>query len=419
MSTSQRPYKVALNGYGRIGRCVLRALYERGAKAGFQVVAVNDLADLASIEYLTRFDSTHGRFPGEVRSEGECLHINGDNLQVLRSATPEGIDWASLGVDLVLECSGAYNSRADGQRFLDAGAPRVLFSQPMASEADIDATIVYGVNQQCLTGRETLVSNASCTTNCGVPLLKLLNEAVGLEYASITTIHSAMNDQPVIDAYHHEDLRRTRSAFQSVIPVSTGLARGIERLLPELAGRIQAKAVRVPTVNVYASITTIHSAMNDQPVIDAYHHEDLRRTRSAFQSVIPVSTGLARGIERLLPELAGRIQAKAVRVPTVNVSCLDITLQTARDTDASEINRVLREAAQSGPLKGLVAYTELPHASCDFNHDPHSAIVDGSQTRVSGPRLVNLLAWFDNEWGFANRMLDVAQHYLDVSSHTL
>ncbi|MEN0107129.1 MAG: erythrose-4-phosphate dehydrogenase [Pseudomonas sp.] len=343
---SQRPYKVALNGYGRIGRCVLRALYERGAKAGFQVVAINDLADLASIEYLTRFDSTHGRFPGEVRIEGEHLHINGDNLQVLRSATPEGIDWAALGIDLVLECSGAYNSRADGQRFIDAGAPRVLFSQPMASEADIDATIVYGVNQQCLSGRETLVSNASCTTNCGVPLLKLLNEAVGLEYASITTIHSAMNDQPVIDAYHHEDLRRTRSAFQSVIPVSTGLARGIERLLPELAGRIQAKAVRVPTVNV---------------------------------------------------------------------SCLDITLQTARDTDASEINRVLREAAQSGPLQGLLAYTELPHASCDFNHDPHSAIVDGSQTRVSGPRLVNLLAWFDNEWGFANRMLDVAQHYLDIS----
>jgi D-erythrose 4-phosphate dehydrogenase len=346
---SQRPYKVALNGYGRIGRCVLRALYERGAKAGFQVVAVNDLADLASIEYLTRFDSTHGRFPGEVRIEGEYLHINGDNLQVLRSATPEGVDWAALGVDLVLECSGAYNSRADGQRFLDAGAPRVLFSQPMASEADIDATIVYGVNQQNLSGRETLVSNASCTTNCGVPLLKLLNEAVGLEYASITTIHSAMNDQPVIDAYHHEDLRRTRSAFQSVIPVSTGLARGIERLLPELAGRIQAKAVRVPTVNV---------------------------------------------------------------------SCLDITLQTARDTDATQINRVLRQAAESGPLKGLLAYTELPHASCDFNHDPHSAIVDGSQTRVSGPRLVNLLAWFDNEWGFANRMLDVAQHYLDVSAST-
>ncbi|MEB0094465.1 erythrose-4-phosphate dehydrogenase [Pseudomonas sp. CCI1.2] len=343
-----RLYKVALNGYGRIGRCVLRALCERGAKAGFQVVAINDLADMASLEYLTRFDSTHGRFPGEVRVEGDRLHINDHRIKVLRSAIPEGIDWAGLGVDLVLECSGAFHTRADGQRFLDAGAPRVLFSQPMASEADVDATIVYGINQQKLTGNELLVSAASCTTNCSVPLLRLLDEALGLEYITITTIHSAMNDQPVIDAYHHEDLRRTRSAFQSIIPVSTGLARGIERLLPELAGRIQAKAVRVPTVNV---------------------------------------------------------------------SCLDITMQVARDTDATEINRILREAATSGPLKGLVAYTELPHASCDFNHDPHSAIVDASQTRVSGPRLVNLLAWFDNEWGFANRMLDVADHYLSAVHH--
>ncbi len=341
-----RPYKVALNGYGRIGRCVLRALFERGAAAGFEIVALNDLADMASLEYLTRFDSTHGRFPGEIRIEGDCLHINGDCAKVFRSATPEGIDWAALGVDLVLECSGVYNTRADGQRFLDAGAPAVLFSQPMASDADVDDTIVYGVNQHSLTGEERLVSNASCTTNCGVPLLRLLDQALGLEYVSITTIHSAMNDQPVIDAYHHEDLRRTRSAFQSVIPVSTGLAKGIERLLPELAGRIQAKAVRVPTLNV---------------------------------------------------------------------SCLDITLTTARDTDAAEVNRILREAATSGPLKGLLAYTELPHASCDFNHDPHSAIVDASQTRVSGPRLVNLLAWFDNEWGFANRMIDVAEHYLHVT----
>ena len=341
-----RPYKVALNGYGRIGRCVLRALFERGAAAGFEIVALNDLADMASLEYLTRFDSTHGRFPGEIRIEGDCLHINGDCVKVFRSATPEGIDWAALGIDLVLECSGVYNTRADGQRFLDAGAPGVLFSQPMASDADVDATIVYGVNQHSLTGEERLVSNASCTTNCGVPLLRLLDQALGLEYVSITTIHSAMNDQPVIDAYHHEDLRRTRSAFQSVIPVSTGLAKGIERLLPELAGRIQAKAVRVPTLNV---------------------------------------------------------------------SCLDITLTTARDTDAAEVNRLLREAATSGPLKGLLAYTELPHASCDFNHDPHSAIVDASQTRVSGPRLVNLLAWFDNEWGFANRMIDVAEHYLHIT----
>ncbi|WP_278349588.1 erythrose-4-phosphate dehydrogenase [Stutzerimonas kunmingensis] len=344
-----RPYRVALNGYGRIGRCVLRAFYERGAAFDFQFVALNDLADMASLEYLTRFDSTHGRFPGEVSVDGDCLHLNGHCVKVLRESTPEAIDWRALDVDLVLECSGAYTSRADGERFLAAGVPRVLFSQPMASAADVDATVVMGINQQQLTGSERLVSNASCTTNCGVPLLKLLNDAVGIEYASITTIHSAMNDQPVIDAYHHEDLRRTRSAFQSVIPVSTGLARGIERLLPELSGRIQAKAVRVPTVNV---------------------------------------------------------------------SCLDITLQTACDTDARTINRVLREAAEGGPLQGLLAYTELPHASCDFNHDPHSAIVDGSLTRAAGPRLVNLLAWFDNEWGFANRMLDVTDHYLRVANRT-
>ncbi len=342
-----RPYKVALNGYGRIGRCVLRALFERGAKAGFEIVAINDLADMASIEYLTRFDSTHGRFPGEVRVEGDCLHINGDCVKVLRSATPRrhrlGVPGRRSGARMLRRLPHPRRRPA----FLAAGAPRVLFSQPMASEVDVDATIVYGVNQDCLTGEELLVSNASCTTNCGVPLLRLLDQAIGLEYVSITTIHSAMNDQPVIDAYHHEDLRRTRSAFQSVIPVSTGLARGIERLLPELAGRIQAKAVRVPTVNV---------------------------------------------------------------------SCLDITMQTVSDTDATEVNRILREAATSGPLKGLLAYTELPHASCDFNHDPHSAIVDASQTRVSGPRLVNILAWFDNEWGFANRMLDVAEHYLQTAS---
>lgn len=220
--------------------CPARAV-RAGAKAGFEIVALNDLADQASTEYLTRFDSTHGRFPGEVKVDGDCLHINGDCVKVMRSATPEGIDWAATDIDLVLECSGAYHTRADGQRFLDAGAPRVLFSQPMASEADVDATVVYGVNQACLTGSERLVSNASCTTNCGVPLLRVLDQAFGIEYVQITTIHSAMNDQPVIDAYHHEDLRRTRSAFQSVIPVSTGLARGIERLLPELAGRIQPK----------------------------------------------------------------------------------------------------------------------------------------------------------------------------------
>jgi len=338
---NRAPFRIALNGYGRIGRCVLRALHERG-DAELQIVALNDLADRESIEYLTRFDSTHGRFPGEVRLDGDCLRVAGQEIQVLRQAEPEGIDWQGLGIDLLLECSGQYTTREQGLRFVHAGVPRVLFSQPMASEQAVDATLVYGVNHAQLPSAARLVSNASCTTNCGVPLLKLLNEQLGLEQVSITTLHSAMNDQPVIDAYHHSDLRRTRSAFQSIIPVSTGLARGIERLLPELAGRIQAKAVRVPTVNV---------------------------------------------------------------------SALDITLLCARDTSADEVNQLLREAAQ-GPLAGLLDYTELPHASCDFNHDPHSAIVDGSQTRVSGPRLVNLLVWFDNEWGFANRMLDVAGYWL-------
>jgi D-erythrose 4-phosphate dehydrogenase len=343
---ASRPYRVALNGYGRIGRCVLRAWHERSPSPNFQIVALNDLADPASIEYLTRFDSTHGRFPGKVVATHDSLEVNGDRLQVLRESEPEAIDWRALDVDLVMECSGVYATRASAERFLCAGVERVLFSQPMASEMDVDATIVHGVNQGSLTGRERLVSAASCTTNCSVPLLQLLHDRIGLEYVSITTIHSAMNDQPVIDAFH-----------------------------------------------------------------DA----DLRRTRSAFQSMIPVATGLARGIERLLPELSGRIQAKAIRVPTVNVSCLDITLQMAADVTAEAINRMLREASEQGPLQGLLAYTELPHASCDFNHDPHSAIVDGSQTRVSGPRLVNLLAWFDNEWGFANRMLDVADHFLGVA----
>lgn len=339
-----RPYRLALNGYGRIGRCVLRALHERGGER-LEIVLINDPADLASIEYLTRFDSTHGRFPGQVSLAGNELVLDGRPVPVRGESTPEAIDWAAYAIDLVLECSGAYHNRADGQRFLTAGVPRVLFSQPMNSEADVDATVVYGVNHQTLRGDERLLSNASCTTNCGVPLLALLHDRIGLEQVSITTLHSAMNDQPVIDAYHHTDLRRTRSAFQSMIPVSTGLARGIERLLPELAGRVQTKAIRVPTVNV---------------------------------------------------------------------SCLDITVQTRRDTSTTEINQLLREAASAGPLSTLLAYTELPHASCDFNHDPHSAIVDGSQTRVSGPRLVNLLAWFDNEWGFANRMLDVAEHLLHL-----
>ena len=340
-------YRVALNGYGRIGRCVLRALYERGYDTSFSIVAINDIADQASIEYLTRFDSTHGRFPGQVRLEDDCLHLNGDCVKVLRHAEPEQVDWSAIAPDLLLECSGAYTSREQAERFLAAGVPRILFSHPMNTAADADATVVYGINHDELDGSQRIVSNASCTTNCGVPVLKLLDDAFGIEQVVITTIHSAMNDQPVIDAYHREDLRRTRSAFQSVIPVSTGLARGIERLLPQLAGKVQAKAMRVPTVNV---------------------------------------------------------------------SCLDITVLCATDITVDRVNSLFARAAQQGALKGLLDYTEFPHASCDFNHDPHSAIIDASQTSVSGSRLLNLVAWFDNEWGFANRMLDVAEHFLTTSN---
>lgn len=346
---SSRPFRIALNGYGRIGRCVLRALQERKLPSNLQIVAINDLADLASIEYLTRFDSTHGRFPAEVTTAGDNLIIDGHCIQVLRQAAPEDIDWQALNLDLLLECSGQYTNREQAMRFINAGVPRLLLSQPMASAEDVDATIIYGFNQQQLTGQELLISNASCTTNCGVPVLHLLNQAFAIEQAFITTIHSAMNDQPVIDAYHHPDLRRTRSAFQSIIPVSTGLARGIERLLPELTGRITAKAVRVPTVNV---------------------------------------------------------------------SCLDITLQVQKQVDKTAVNQVLQQAAGQAPLQGLLGFTELPHASCDFNHDQHSAIFDASLTQVSGGHFVNLVAWFDNEWGFANRMLDVAEHFLYKAANT-
>jgi len=339
--------RLAINGYGRIGRCVLRALVESG-RDDLQIVAINEpAADLASLAYLTRFDSTHGRFPVGVTEFEHGLSIGGRPLRVSHGRAAAEVDWAGLELDLLLDCSGSYSTRAGADAYLAAGVPRVLVSHPLAAAAEADATIVYGINQQSLSGRERIVSNASCTTNCIVPVLSVLDAAFGIE-----------------------------AGF----------------------------------------ISTLHSVMNDQPLIDAYHDVDLRRTRSAMQSMIPVSTGLARGIGRLLPQLDGRIQAKAVRVPTLNVSAMDTVLTLARATTAGEVNAILR-AATEGPLAGLLAYTELPHASCDFNHDPHSGVVDGSLTRVGGDgRLVSLLAWFDNEWGFANRMLDVARHWLALSA---
>ena len=337
-----RPQRIAINGYGRIGRCYLRALHEAGMAQQFRVVAINEPADLASIAYLTRFDSTHGRFPGRIETRDGRLLIDGEAIAVSHADTPEAVDWAAQDIDLVVECSGQYGSRSDLERFLRAGCPRLLLSQPGNSAEDVDATIVHGINDASLRSDARLVSNASCTTNAAVPVLALLHRELGLE-------------------------------------------------------------------NVL--LTTLHSAMNDQPLIDGYHHTDLRRTRSAMQSIIPVSTGLARGVERLLPELAGKVQAKAIRVPTHNVSAIDMVLQLAGDTDATQINHLLRAAAE-GAWHGLLAWSDDPHASIDFNHDPHSAIVDGGQTRMIGPRLLNLMVWFDNEWGFANRMADVTRRWL-------
>ena len=334
--------RIAINGFGRIGRCLLRALQESPLRERIRVVAINEPADLDSIAYLTRFDSNHGRFPGTVETNDGKLVVDGRPIAVSHATTPEGVDWAVQGVDIVMECSGQYSARADFERFLAAGCPRVIVSHPAGSAGDVDATIVHGINQRTLTGGERIVSCGSCTTNAIVPVLALLNRAFGVEQASMTTLHSVMNDQPLVDGYHHADLRRTRSAMQSMIPVSTGLARGVERLLPELAGRIQAKAIRVPVANV---------------------------------------------------------------------SAIDLAVTLGRDADAEELNSRLCAAAD-GELKGLLACSWDPHASIDFNHSPQSAIVDAGLTRVAGKRLADLLVWFDNEWGFANRMLDVANCWL-------
>lgn len=345
MPADTSPLRLAINGYGRIGRCFLRALRESPAGERLQVVAINEPADLDSMAYLTRYDSTHGRFPGPVaRGEGTLI-LGETTVAVSHACTPEAVDWRALGIDLLVECSGQYSHRDQLQAFIDAGCPRLLLSHPGHSAADVEATVVYGINHQQLTGRERLVSAASCTTNAVVPVLELLDQHLGIDQVLLTTLHSVMNDQPLIDGYHHDDLRRTRSAMQSIIPVSTGLARGVERLLPQLAGRVEAKAIRVPTLNV---------------------------------------------------------------------SAIDLVLTLKQDVSAAALNRLLSEAA-AGPLKQRLAYSEEAHASIDFNHDAHSAIVDGSQTRTSGPRLANLLLWFDNEWGFANRMVEVADHWLSIT----
>jgi len=333
-------FRIAINGYGRIGQSVLRAIYEGGWQSQFEVVALNELSDIATVAYLTRYDTTHGRFPLPITQDGNHLLIADDRIQVLNESDPARLPWTDLGIDLVLECSGAFSNRAMAMQHIQSGAKRLLFSQP--AEADVDATIVYGYNHEQLKPAHKIVSAASCTTNCIIPVLDLLDRAFGIENGVTTTIHSAMNDQPVIDSYHRTDLRLTRSALQSIIPVDTGLDRGIDRLLPHLAGRFQC----------------LH-----------------------------------------------------VRVPTINVSLMDMSINLRRDTSVAEVNELFRNASE-GALQGLLGYTEEPHASVDFNRDAHSGVVDGTQTRVSGGRLLKLMCWFDNEWAYANRMLDVAGYWL-------
>ncbi len=338
-------HRIAINGYGRIGQSVLRALYTNQQQRNLEVVAINELSDLETLTYLTRYDTTHGRFPGTVGNDGQHLLVNGDPIRALNETRPEKLPWAQLDVDLVLECTGSYTDRGTAERHLASGAQRLLFSQP--ADADIDATIVYGFNSEQLVPGCRIVSSASCTTNCVVPVLDLLDKRLGIE---------------------------------------SGVS------------------------------TTIHSAMNDQPVIDSYHQTDLRLTRSALQSMVPVETGLSQGIARFLPHLDGRLECLHLRVPTINVSLMDLSLNVRQSTDPQSVNAIFREAA-TGPLTGLLGYTEEPHASIDFNTDPRSAIIDGTQTRVSAGRLVKLMAWFDNEWSYANRMLDVASAWLDLEEN--
>lgn len=332
MALPGHPIRCAINGYGRIGRSILRALYEY-RRWPIEIVAINDLALPETIAHLTRFDSTHGRFRLPVELNATGLHVADDRIQLLRNEAPPRRLWAELAVDVVLECTGRIKSRAGARVHLDAGAGKVLISNP--ADSLVDATVVFGVNHHELTGNEEILSNASCTSNCILPVIVALDRAFGIVCGNITTIHSAMNDQPVIDCCH----------------------------------------------------------------------QDLRLCRAAGPSMVPVDTRLAMGIERILPRLEGCFQTTAIRVPTQNVTAMDLNVRLQRNPSVDRINRVLEETAQ-GRMAGIMDYCDLPLASVDFNHDPHSSIVDGTQTRVSGHDLAKLLVWCDNEWGFANRMLD-------------
>ncbi len=324
--------RVAINGYGRIGRNVLRAHYESGKKHDLQIVAINDLGDPKTNAHLTQFDTAHGRFSGTVAVEGDAMVVNGDRIRVLANRDPAQLPWGELGVDVVLECTGFFTSKERASAHLKGGAKKVVISAPGGK--DVDATVVFGVNHGVLKASDTVISNASCTTNCLAPLVKPLHDAIGLVSGLMTTVHAYTNDQVLTDVYH----------------------------------------------------------------------EDLRRARAAAHNMIPTKTGAAAAVGLVLPELDGRLDGYAIRVPTINVSIVDLSFIAARDTTVDEVNAIMKSASE-GALKGILGYNTAPLVSSDFNHDARSSVFDATLTKVAG-RLVKVASWYDNEWGFSNRMLD-------------
>jgi glyceraldehyde 3-phosphate dehydrogenase len=333
--------RVAINGYGRIGRNILRAHYEGGKNHDIEIVAVNDLGDAKTNAHLTQYDTAHGRFPGTVTVEGDHFVVNGDKIAVLAERNPAALPWKSLGVDVVLECTGLFASKEKAKAHLTCGASKVIISAPGGN--DVDATVVYGVNDSVLTSKDEVISNASCTTNCLAPLVKAVNDGIGVVNGLMTTIHAYTNDQVLTDVYH----------------------------------------------------------------------KDLRRARSATMSMIPTKTGAAAAVGLVLPELNGKLDGFAMRVPTINVSVVDLSFVAKRATSVDEVNDVVRKAA-AGQMKGVLEYSDGPLVSIDFNHNPASSIFDSTLTKVSEGTLVKVLSWYDNEWGFSNRMLDVTVALMDA-----
>jgi glyceraldehyde 3-phosphate dehydrogenase len=332
--------RVAINGYGRIGRNILRAHYESGKSHPIEIVAINDLGSAETNAHLTRYDTAHGKFGAKVEVDGDSMIVNGDRIKVLAVRNPADLPWKSLGVDVVMECTGLFTSKAKAGAHLQGGAKKVIISAPGGS--DVDATVVYGVNHTALKASHTVISNASCTTNCLAPVAKVMHEKIGLVSGLMTTVHAYTNDQVLTDVYH----------------------------------------------------------------------EDLRRARSATQSMIPTKTGAAAAVGLVLPELNGKLDGFAIRVPTINVSIVDLCFVAARSTSVDEVNSLMKSAAE-GELKGVLGYNKAPLVSVDFNHSTESSIFDASLTKVCG-NLVKCLAWYDNEWGFSNRMLDTTVAFMNA-----